>query len=60
MIKRILVGLCGTPYAPLSSSRRRTAAQHGADLTGVTGRCRLGRMARSTGASASGGCASFV
>jgi nucleotide-binding universal stress UspA family protein len=37
MIKRILVGLCGTPYAPFVISRAVELAQlHGADLTGVT------------------------
>lgn len=37
MIKRILVGLGGTPYTPFATARSiELAQQHGAELTGVT------------------------
>jgi hypothetical protein len=37
MIKRILVGLGGTPYTPFAIARSiELAQQHGAELTGVT------------------------
>jgi nucleotide-binding universal stress UspA family protein len=37
MIKRILVGLGGTPYTPFAIPRSiELAQQHGAELTGVT------------------------